>query len=110
MSWQDAHRYYATLRAVETELNTTTHGQLVWRPEYAEIFGCREQLLLALRSRWETMVHAQIGDDLMVYGRHSDEMLALAAAHSGLVQALARAHAINWVDSEVRAVVESAAA
>jgi hypothetical protein len=110
MSWQDAHRYNAALRAVETELNWTADGRPVWRPEYAEIFGTPQRLLLALRSRWETMVHAQIGDDLVADGRHSDEMLALAAAHPGLLGALARAHAIDWIDAEVRAVVQGAAA
>jgi hypothetical protein len=102
MSWQDAHSYNAALQRVENDLNTTADGRLVWRPEYAQVFGCPERLLQALQSRWETMVHAQIGDDLVVDGRHSDEMLVLAAAHPALVRALARAGAIYWIDSELR--------
>lgn len=110
MSWQDAHRYNQALRTAETDLNTAADGRLVWRPEYADVFGAPERLLLALRSRWETMVHAQIGDDLVVNGRHSEEMLSLAAAHPGLVAALARARAIDWVESELRVVAATAAA
>jgi hypothetical protein len=110
MCWEEAHRYNAALRAVETDLNTAADGRLVWRPDYQEIFGSPERLLQALRSRWETMVHAQIGDDLVVEGRHSEEMLGLASAHPGLVGALARAHAIDWIDAELRAVAQGAAA
>ena len=110
MSWQDAHRYNAALRQVETDLKATADGRLFWRPEYREIFGSPERLLDALWSRWETMVHAQIGDDLLVDGRHSDEMLTLAAAHAALVRTLARAGAILWVDAELRALEVGAAA
>lgn len=108
MSWRDAHRYNAALRAVETELNWNADGELFWRPEYAEIFGTPHQLLLALRSRWETMVHTQIGDDLVVNGWASDEMWALAEAHPGLARALARAHVIEWLDPDAALVAGAA--
>ena len=109
MSWENAHCYNAALRDVETDLNSIPDVRFVWRSEYAEVFGCPERLILALRSRWETIVHAQIGDDLVVDGRHSDEMLALAAAHPGVVRALARAGAICWIDAEIRALELAAA-
>lgn len=48
MGWPETHRYYAALRAVEEELNRTGDGPLPWRAEYAEIFGDRHGLLLAL--------------------------------------------------------------
>jgi hypothetical protein len=110
MSWQEAHRYNRALRTVEADLAWLPDVESVWRPEYREIFGSPERLLLALRSRWETMVHAQIGDDLTVDGRHSDEMLALAAGRPALVRALARAGAIHWVDAELQALAVGAAA
>jgi hypothetical protein len=100
MSWQDAHRYNAALRAVETELNWNDDGELHWRPEYGDLFGSPRGLLHALRSRWETMVHTQISDDLVVDGWPSEEMMALAAAHPGLARVLAKAGMISWLPSD----------
>jgi hypothetical protein len=91
MTWHDAHRYNSALRAVETELDRTGDGEIRWRPEYAQIFGSPRGLLLALRSRWQTMLHAQVEDEAGVDGRASDELQALVDRHPGLVHALVRA-------------------
>lgn len=95
MSWQDAHRYYGALRTIEAELNWSRDGEIVWRPEYADIFGSPERLLLALRSRWETIVHAQAEDVVTAEGDPSGVVNALAAAHPGLIRALARANSLS---------------
>jgi hypothetical protein len=106
MSWQDAHRYNEALRAVEAELNWTADGEIRWQPEYAEIFGSPERLLLALRSRWETLLQAQVEDIATADGGPAGVVGALAAAHPGLVRALARAQA---AESSGRALVAGAA-
>ena len=102
MSWDDAHRYNQALRDVEEALDVVPDVEFAWRPGYRDIFGPPERLLLALRSRWQTTVQAQIGDAAVVDGRHSDEMLALAATRPALVRTLARAGAIYWMDEELR--------
>ena len=106
MSWQDAHRYNRALREIETELNWTDGTELVWRPEYLEIFGSREQVLLALRSRLRTALYAQL-DDLATTSSESVRMLA--AAHPGVVRALALPEAVHWIDADADALVAGAA-
>ena len=106
MSWQDAHRYNRALREIETELNWTDGTELVWRAEYREIFGSREQVLLALRSRLQTTLYAQI-DDLAATSAES--VRALAAAHPGVVRALALPEAIHWIAAGADALVAGAA-
>jgi hypothetical protein len=93
MSWQDAHRYNEALRAVEAQLNWTADGQVIWRPEYADIFGSPERVLLALGTRWRTLVQAQVEDVVTADGGPAGAVRALAAAHPGLVRALSRAAA-----------------
>lgn len=107
MSWQQAHRYYRALRTVENELNWSADAQPAWRPEYAEIFGSPAGLMLALRSRWETMVHVQVED--AVDGWPCAELRALAVRHPGLVRALEGAGGIDAVDSRADALVAGAA-
>jgi hypothetical protein len=104
MTWQDAHRYNAALRQVREDLEKSAADRLVWRPEYADIFGTPDRLIAALRSRWQTTVHAQISDAVVVNGCHSDEMLALALQHRAVLRLLAREHAIDWVDAELDAL------
>jgi hypothetical protein len=83
MGWTETHRYYAALREVERTLD---HGQpLPWRAGYAEIFGDRDGLLLALSRRWRVLVEAW--DDGEPWPATIGE---LARAHPGLVAALRR--------------------
>jgi hypothetical protein len=84
MGWPETHRYYAALRTVEEELNHTGDGVLPWRAEYAEIFGDRHGLLLALSRRWQVLVQAQVEQ------RPDEELRELADAHPGLVQTIER--------------------
>ncbi|QWF77819.1 hypothetical protein [Amycolatopsis sp. CA-230715] len=80
MGWQEAHRYYAALREVERELDRTADGAVPWRAEYAEIFGDRRGLLLALRRRWDLMVQAQVEPD------GAPRLRELAQEHPGLAR------------------------
>jgi hypothetical protein len=88
MSWQDAHRYNQALRAAAADL-TETDGVIIWRPEFDAIFGNEDELLLALRSRWQTTLHAQIEQPVDPDGRLSDAARHLAEAHRGVLRALA---------------------
>jgi hypothetical protein len=87
MSWQDAHRYRDALRAAEADLDRTG-GNLVWRPQYAEVFGSSDRLRQALRSYWRTLAQAQADWDHEVGGAASEQMRDLVAAHPGLARAL----------------------
>jgi hypothetical protein len=108
MTWQDAHRYNAALRQVREDLKESAGDRLPWRAEYADIFGCPDRLVAALRSRWQTTVQAQISDAVTVNGRHSDEMLALAAEHRAVLRLLAARGSIDWMDAELEALEAAA--
>ncbi|WP_028922065.1 hypothetical protein [Pseudonocardia acaciae] len=88
MSWRETHLYYAALREVEQELDGAVGGVLPWRAEYAEIFGDRHGLLLALWRRWEVMVQAKVERPYDPGGRATAPLRELAAAHPGLVRAI----------------------
>ena len=90
MGWPETHRYYDALRAVEEELDRTDGDALPWRAEYAEIFGDRHGLLLALSRRWQVLVQAQVERPHDEDGQPSAELRALANAHPGLVNAIER--------------------
>lgn len=98
MSCQEAHRYNAALRAVRADLERLPDVRLVWRPEYHDIFGSPEQLILALRSRWHTTLQAQVEDAVTEDGGPRDTVRALAAANQGLLRALLRAGAIAAIE------------
>jgi hypothetical protein len=89
MTWSEVHRYYAALRRAESDLDRTD-GELIWRAEYRDVFASPEQLLLALRSYWITMVRAQVEWDSAGNWRRMTTEHRLAAEHPGLVRALAR--------------------
>jgi hypothetical protein len=107
MSWQDAHRYRTALRTAEADLNRTG-GLLIWRGEYAEVFGSRSRLWLALRSHWQTMVQAQAEFDYELDGTPSVPIRDLVDAHPGLARALGVAGTTEpgptWVDAPGAAV------
>jgi hypothetical protein len=96
MSWQDAHRYRAAVRTAAADLNRTD-GALIWREEYAEVFGSPNRLWLALRSHWRTMVQAQVEMDYELDGTPSVQILQLSTAHPGLARALGVAAATEPV-------------
>jgi hypothetical protein len=108
MSWDDAHRYKQALREIETELNWTGGSELVWRAAYGEIFGTRERVLLALRSRLQTTLYAQLDDLAAEHGGTAGAVRALADAHAGVVRALALPDAVDWIDEDADALVGAA--
>ena len=96
MSWSDTPRFYDTLRAIEHGLDESRDGLVDWRPEYAVVFGDAHRLALVLRTRWDTMVDAQVERYYDSAGRPSAELRALAAAHPGLLRAVARSDRSGW--------------
>lgn len=92
MSWSDTNRYYAALRQVEAELDRRRDGAIPWSPEYAAIFGDRDGLVAALRLRWQRMTEAQVDAPDDAPFRRREQERGLAAAHPGLLLALARTH------------------
>lgn len=91
MSWDDTHRYYEALRRAEADLDRTGDGCLTWHEDYAAIFGTPERLSMALRSRWNNLVRAQVECDSPENWRRIMDVNRLAAAHPGLAAAVARA-------------------
>ncbi|WP_031469217.1 hypothetical protein [Sciscionella sediminilitoris] len=91
MGWNETHRYYAALREVTEELERSGEPVLPWRAEYAEIFGDRRGLLLALRRRWELLVQAQVEP----FHEPDRRLRELGEENSGLLRLLRR-HAAEF--------------
>lgn len=90
MTWEQAHRRYAALREIEALADADPSGALPWSGEYAEVFGDREHLLVALRHRWRTLVECQLDPELGLDVLQRTQA-RLAAAHPGLLRVLALA-------------------
>ncbi|RNL60656.1 hypothetical protein EFK50_20305 [Nocardioides marmoriginsengisoli] len=63
MTWSETHRRWQALQEVETLANAGA-TELPWNPEYAEIFGDREELAAALHYRWNLTREAQLDTHL----------------------------------------------
>jgi len=64
MSWTETHRRWQALQQIEALANATDLDELPWTPEYAAIFGHRDNLAAALRYRWEQTLRAQLDTHL----------------------------------------------
>ncbi len=98
MSWSDTHRYYRTLREIETALDRDRDGVVRWHPGYAAIFGSPAGLHLALQRRWRLLLEAQVEVLLDDGGRPARQVREVAAAHPGLLRYVARGAHPAWVD------------
>ncbi|MEZ0577654.1 hypothetical protein [Nocardioides sp. MH1] len=69
MTWNETHARTAIFREVEATAAADMSGALPWREEWAQYFGCPENLLKALRARWNHMCEAQLdirsGEDVL---------------------------------------------
>lgn len=92
MTWNETHRRWQALRAVEAAADDDLSGALPWRAEYAEIFGDRTGLVQALRYRWNLIVEAQL-DPTRTDASPDKIWQELSARHAGLLRVLARADA-----------------
>ena len=88
MSWTQTHRRWQALQEVEAWANTGA-DDLPWTSEYAEIFGDRDGLVTALRSRWEQARRAQL-DSHLPEGVLEEQWRRLHARHAGVLRLLER--------------------
>lgn len=103
MTWEQAHRRYAALREIERLADADATGALPWTPAYAEVFGSRDLLLVALRHRWRTLVECQVDPELGAEVLQRTRV-RLESEHAGLLRVLARA------DADAKGVLDVSAA
>ncbi len=60
MSWTETHERYRIIREVVEAAQADPTGALPWRPEYAASFGTPDDLVAALRQRWQRTCEAQL--------------------------------------------------
>lgn len=89
MTWQRTHDWWHAVRAAEAAIERDPGGGLPWEAGFAELFGDRDGLVLALRYRWSLLVEAQVDPALP---RHERERVwrDLTTRHAGLVRVLDR--------------------
>lgn len=87
MTWNETHRRWQALRAIEEELARTESPVLPWKDEYAELFGDRAGLLAALRYRWQLTVNAQM-DTHLPERELEEHRLRLARRARGVLRVL----------------------
>jgi len=90
MTWNETHARTAIFREVEAAAAADMSGALPWREEWAQYFGCPENLLKALRARWNHMVEAQLdirtGEDALHDAYHQ-----LRRSQAGILAILKKA-------------------
>jgi hypothetical protein len=64
MTWTETHERFRIIREVVAAAEADPTGTLLWRDEFAELFGNREGLINALRSRWQHTCEAQLDSDM----------------------------------------------
>lgn len=77
------------MRAAEAAIDRDPDGDLPWEAGFAELFGDRDGLVLALRYRWSLLVEAQVDPAL---SQHEQERTwrDLTTRHAGLLRTLDR--------------------
>ena len=89
MTWQRTHDWWRAVRAAEAAIDRDPDGALPWEAGFAELFGDRDGLVLALRYRWSLLVEAQADPELP----QREQELAwrgLTTRHAGLLRVLDR--------------------
>jgi hypothetical protein len=99
MGWTDTHRRWQALQQIEAEANAGALDDLPWTPEHAELFGDRDRLATALRSRWEQTRRAQL-DSHLPERVLEEQWRRLHARHAGVLRLLERydAHRVGDAD------------
>lgn len=92
MTWTETHRRWQALQEIETQANAAlaaggSLGKLPWTEEYAEIFGDRAALVVALRSRWEQARRAQL-DSHLPERVLEEQWCRLHTRHAGVLRLL----------------------
>lgn len=89
MTWQRTTDWWRAVRAAEAAIDRDPGEGLPWEAGFAELFGDRDGLVLALRYRWSLLVEAQVDPELP---QHEQERVwrDLTTRHSGLLRVLDR--------------------
>lgn len=87
MTWQRTHDWWHAVREAEAAIDRDPDGDLPWRAGYAELFGDRDRLVLALRYRWSLLVAAQVDPELPEHLRER-AWRDLTTRHAGLLRML----------------------
>lgn len=64
MTWTETHERYRIIREVVAAAEADPSGKLPWREEYAGTFGTPDDLVAALRLRWQRTCEAQLESHL----------------------------------------------
>ena len=89
MTWTETHRRWQALQEIEALANAAPLEELPWTPEYAEIFGDRDHLAAALRSRWDQTRTAQLDTHLPEHVLE-EQWHRLQQRHAGVLRLLER--------------------
>ena len=89
MGWTETHRRWQALQEIEARANAAAIDELPWHPEYAELFGDRDGLAAALRSRVEQTRRAQL-DTNLPESVLEEQWYRLEARHAGVLRLLHR--------------------
>jgi hypothetical protein len=89
MGWTETHRRWQALQDIEARANAGVLDALPWSREYAEIFGDRDGLVAALRTRWEHTRRAQL-DSHLPERVLEEQWCRLHTRHAGVLRLLER--------------------
>jgi hypothetical protein len=89
MTWTETHERHRIIREVEAAATADPSGALPWREEYAALFGDRDGLLMALRSRWDRTCQAQL-DSRLSDVTLDETYRQLRKRHAGVLRILER--------------------
>jgi len=64
MTWEQTHRRWRAMRAIEEQLADQEQPRLPWNDELAELFGDPSGLVTALRYRWQLTLDTQLDTHL----------------------------------------------
>lgn len=64
MTWEQTHRRWRAMRAIEEQLGDQVEPRLPWNDELAELFGDPAGLAAALRYRWQLTIDTQLDTHL----------------------------------------------
>ena len=99
MTWTETHERFRIIREVVAAAEADPTGTLPWRDEYAELFGDRDGLINALRSRWQHTCEAQL-DSEMSEAELQEEHRRLLRTHAAVLRILDNHRAVPLANAE----------
>jgi hypothetical protein len=91
MGWTETHRRWQALQEIEARANAALEQgvgpEIPWSEDYAEIFGDRAALVVALRHRWQQAQRAQL-DSHLPERVLEEQWCRLRTRHAGVLRLL----------------------